>query len=514
MISSTGVWLAFAIYMVALISLGIYANRKTKQQSIQTYFTGKGEIRWYVLLMTYVAALMSTWVFFAGPGGYYRGGFVYWISELSYIPLFPVITYFVMNKVWLLNTQRGYVTPADLYDDRFKSPALRLVLGIVFMCVSLPYVASIFIACGRAAVIASGNDSLYMPIILFVGATTIVFICVGGMKSVAWADTGQGLLFIGALWAVVIAAIAVGFKGSLVGAFDAVWENTNSWFSYPGPNEWVPYTARMGYPLSCAIGWTIMLPHVFIRSGFSGDDLKSQKRLMFLTPVLQTVVWTGTMLIGLVGIGLLPDLTSTDTELIIPYLINNVIATAGTGGAKVLMMLFMLGAMAVGLSTANGFLLVSGSIFSNDFLTNLFKVKASGTKKMVMAKIVISIMGVISIVMALNPPELIWTLIMFAIAMVMPLFPVLVAALYWKRTTAPAAVAASAIGCGTVLLTYALGEGGSWYGFYGMAVSTVLIVAVSMITKPVDRKVLDSFYGALHKAEKLNWEDEEPEELA
>lgn len=513
MLSSLSVWLAFVLYMAALISLGVITTKRSKKRSVQGYFTGRGEIKWYVLVMTYVAALMSTWVFFAGPGGYYRGGFMYFMSELSYIPLFPVITYFVMNKVWLLNSRRGYITPADLYVDRYRSPLLRLILGLVFMCVSLPYVASIYIACGRAAEIASGGAVSYTAILLFVGIASIVFVCIGGMKSVAWADTLQGLLFISALWVIVIAAIAVGFNGSLGNAVNSVWENTNEWFSYPGPQEWVPYTSRLGYPFSCAIGWTIMLPHVFIRSGYSGDDLKSQKRLMFLTPILQTVVWTGTMLIGLVGVGLLPNLSSTDTELIIPYLINNVIFGASEGGAKVLMMLFMLGAMAVGLSTANGFLLVSGSIFSNDFLTHLFKIKASEQAKMRIAKTVIGVMGAASVVLALNPPDLIWTLIMFAIAMVMPLFPVLVAALYWKRSTAPAATAASFFGCVTVLITYALGQGGVWYGFYGMVVSTVLILFISMLTKPTEQKVLDEFYGALKLAEKENYHDVEEVEV-
>ena len=46
--------------------------------------------------MTYIASLMSTWVFFAGPGAYYRGGMGYWISEMSYIALFPFIAHFTM----------------------------------------------------------------------------------------------------------------------------------------------------------------------------------------------------------------------------------------------------------------------------------------------------------------------------------------------------------------------------------------------------------------------------------
>jgi hypothetical protein len=123
--------------MAALIAFGVFVWWLDRRKNARQFYTAGNTVNWFVLCMTYIAALMSTWVFFSGPGGYYRGGLTYWISELSYMPLFPVLTYFVMNKVWLLNTERNYTTPADIYDDRFKSPALRLVLAVVFFSVSL-----------------------------------------------------------------------------------------------------------------------------------------------------------------------------------------------------------------------------------------------------------------------------------------------------------------------------------------------------------------------------------------
>ena len=157
MLSGSTVWIIFIIYNILVAGVGIFAWRKQKINSTQNYYTGKGSIGWFVLIMTYIASLMSTWVFFAGPGGYYRGGLVFWLSELSYIPLFPVIAYFVMNKVWLLNSQKDYVTPSDVFIERFPSQILRAVLAIVFLVASLPYVASVLVAGGRAAEVASGG---------------------------------------------------------------------------------------------------------------------------------------------------------------------------------------------------------------------------------------------------------------------------------------------------------------------------------------------------------------------
>ena len=93
--------------------------------------------------------------------------------------------------------------------------------------------------------------------VIVVGLIMTVFVCVGGVKSAAMADTVQGLLFIALLWVIVIACLIVGFNGSLGAALDNLWANTDSFFSYPGPSGWTPYDGRFGYPFSCAIGWTI-----------------------------------------------------------------------------------------------------------------------------------------------------------------------------------------------------------------------------------------------------------------
>ena len=497
MLKQSVIWITFGAYLLFLIAIAIFERRRSRSNSARSFLTASGSLKWPILIMTYLASLMSTWVFFAGPGGYYRGGLGYWVSELSYIILFPVIAHFTMNKVWLLNHKRGYTTPADFYHDRFHSPVLRVILALVFLVSSFPYVTSVLVSIGQAAQVATGGKADYRMAIVVVGIAIIIYVCLGGMKSVAATDTIQGLLFISLLWIIAIACLIVGFDGSLTTAVNSIWNNTREWFSYPGPDGWVPYGARLGYPLSCAIGWTIMLPHVFVRSGYSGKDMHTQRKLMILTPVLQAVVWTGTMVIGLVGIALLPGLTSSDTELIIPYMIQNVIRSIHPTLAVILMVAFFIGATAVGITTADSFLLVSSSIVYEDILHNTFGINLDEKKRMVLIRVTIAVVGGISILLAVNPPQLIYTLIMFAIAIVMPLFPILVCAIYWKRATKEAAIAAALVGTALVLMTYFIWNiGGTWYGAIGMLGSTVTMIVVSLLTKPRPEDSAE-FYAAL-----------------
>lgn len=502
MLRASTIWFAFGAYLAFLLGVACYENRREKKKSARGFLTAGGSITWPFLVMTYLASLMSTWVFFAGPGGYYRGGLAYWLSEMSYIALFPIIAHFTMNKVWMMNRAHGYTTPADFYDDRFHSPVLRVLLALVFLASSFPYIASVLISIGQAASIATGGAMDYQAVIAVAGTVIVAYVMLGGMKSVALTDTLQGLLFISLLWIIVIACLMAGFGGSLPKAVGSIWENTREWFSYPGPDGWVPYSARLGYPLSCAVGWTVMLPHVFVRSGFSGKDMHTQRKLMVMTPVLQSVVWTGVMLIGLVGVALLPGLGAGDTELIIPYMIQNVVNAAHPALAPVLMVGFFVGASAVGISTVDSFLLVSSSIVSEDILHKTFRLNLTEKQNMLVVRGTIAVIGAAGVLLALNPPELIFTLIMFAIALVMPLFPILVFALYWKRATREAAVVSTVVGTVLVLMTYFVWDlGGSWYGAIGMLGSAASMVAISLVTKP-DGQGGAAFYGALERAER------------
>lgn len=267
MLSPTTIWIAFALYMCFLLGVAVYVTVQDKKKAAGGSLL-TASVKWPVLVMTYIASLMSTWVFFAGPGAYYRGGLGYWISEMSYIALFPIIAHFTMNKVWIINREMGgtFSTPADFYDARFKSRALRIILALIFLCASFPYIASVLVAIANAAQYATDGAINYRLAVIVVGLIMTVFVCVGGVKSAATADTVQGLLFILLLWVIVIAALIVGFGGSLSKAVTKLWDDVPSFFSYPGPDGWVPYASRFGYPFSCAIGWTIMLPHVFVRS--------------------------------------------------------------------------------------------------------------------------------------------------------------------------------------------------------------------------------------------------------
>lgn len=494
LLSSATVWIVFIAYFLFLICIARYTTWKEKRDAGKVDLQA-GKFKWPVLVMTYIASCMSVWVFFAGPGAYYRYGLGYFFSEMCIFSMFPIICYFTMTKVWIVNQQKHFTTPADFFYCRYQSRALTVIIDIVYIVCAVPFISAVLVAGGRAAEVATGGTVSASTFTLVCGIIMTVFVMLGGVKSTAFADAVQGWFFILALWAIIIATLKIVFNGSIVEAFQAVRVTTPEWFSYPGPIGVCSYPSRVSYPLACAFGFTLLLPQVFVRSGYYSAGLKDQRQMAFLAPFLQIIVWGGTMLIGLVALAAMPNLTSSETELVIPYMCNIIAGSHGTL-AQILMIVFLIGVLAVGLSTANALLMVMSSIIYKDLLIDIGKCKFK-TSETNVVRVVILVFGAVTIFVSLMNWEYVYNLMIFADSLVECLFPALVFGIYWKRSTRKAAIVSVSVGAVIICLTFFVwGLGYVWYGTIGLVVSLVLMWVVSLLTKD-DPKDSEDFYEAL-----------------
>ena len=380
-------------------------------------------------------------------------------------------------------------------EEGWKQLCERGDIDLVYIVCAVPFISAVLVAGGRAAEVATGGAVSSQTFTLICGIIMTVFVMLGGVKSTALADAVQGWFFILALWAIIFVTLKVVFNGSLIEAFQTVRVQTPDWFSYPGPIGICTYPSRVSYPLACAFGYTLLLPQVFVRSGYYSAGLKDQRQMAFLAPFLQIIVWGGTMLIGLVALAAMPDLTSSETELVIPYMCNII---AGTHGvlAQILMIVFLIGVLAVGLSTANALLMVMSSIIYKDLLVGIghCKFKASETS---VVRVVILLFGAVTVGVSLMHWEYVYNLMIFADSLVESLFPALVFGIYCKWATRKAAIVSISAGAIVICLTFFVWDlGYVWYGTIGLVTALVLMYVVSKLTRD-DPKDSDDFYEAL-----------------
>ncbi|MDR1922544.1 MAG: sodium:solute symporter family protein [Candidatus Adiutrix sp.] len=485
MLSFAELWVTIVLYIFFILGIGGFINHQRSKNPGASLFASK--LPWFQAVMTYIASLMSVWVFFAGPAGYYKGGFTYWISEMIWLPVFALSAHFITNRIWALSRKRQYITPADSFCDRFQGPGskvLRGLVGLVMLISAFPYITSVIAAIAHGGIRVSDGSISYASISLTLGISMVLFTAIGGFKSVALTDTIQGVLFFCVLWLISLVVVFYMYDGSYFKAFKEVYNTDDGvFFSYPGPNKWESYGYRFGYPFALIIGYSVMLPHIFVRACYASRDLKAQRKLTTWTPVVRFLVWGACFVIGLVCFGALPGLDGKSAEYVIPYLIEGAVFPNNPIFAHVLMILFFCGACGVGISTADSYLLSAASIVADDFIIGIFGVKLTHKTRTLVGRITIFVIGLAGVIMAINPPGLIVDLIMFSIGITMPLWPVLVMGIWWKKATTPAAVAAIIAGMIGIWIQYmVLKNGGTYYGALGMLFSFIAMIFVSLIT--------------------------------
>jgi len=155
------------------------------------------------------------------------------------------------------------------------------------------------------------------------------------------------------------------------------------------------------------------------------------------------------------------------------------------------------------MSTADSQLLVSASSVAEDIYQGVLGKKSDDKKTMLVSRITVVVIAVLAYLIALNPNSSIMGLVSNAWAGLGAAFgPIVVMALFWKRTNLKGAIAGVASGALAVILwDYIPLVGGQTLGtvtglyslVVGFALSLICIVVVSLCTEEPTAEMLQEF---------------------
>ena len=171
--------------------------------------------------------------------------------------------------------------------------------------------------------------------------------------------------------------------------------------------------------------------------------------------------------------------------------------------------LFLCGILAAIMSTADSQLLVTASSVSEDIYKGVINPKADSKKVLLISRITVIVVAALAFVIAWNPDSSIMGLVSDAWAGLGSAFgPIILLSLYWKRTNMQSAIAGMISGGLTVIIWdyIPLINGQTLYkytGLYslvlGFAISLVLIIVVSLLTKAPSEEMLQEFDDVANK---------------
>ncbi|GBF27247.1 monocarboxylate transport permease protein [bacterium MnTg02] len=196
------------LYWAYCIFWGIKGALSAKTAS-DYFIAGRGISLW-VFVLAATATSFSGWTFMGHPGLLYRDGFQYAYASFYAITI-PFTGVMFLKRQWMLGKRFGFVTPGEMLAEYFKGDMIRLLVVVVALCFSIPYLGLQLRASGFLFnVLTDGLLAVNVGMWLL-SAIVFIYVASGGLRAVAYVDTLQCLLLAGGIIAIgVITLNAVG----------------------------------------------------------------------------------------------------------------------------------------------------------------------------------------------------------------------------------------------------------------------------------------------------------------
>ena len=102
------------------------------------YFIAGRRLSLWVFVLAATATSFSGWTFMGHPGLLYRDGFQYAYASFYAITI-PFTGVLFLKRQWMLGKRFGFVTPGEMLSHYFKSDLIRVLVVLVALCFSIPY---------------------------------------------------------------------------------------------------------------------------------------------------------------------------------------------------------------------------------------------------------------------------------------------------------------------------------------------------------------------------------------
>ena len=193
----------------------------TARTASDYFIAGRGISIW-VFVLAATATSFSGWTFMGHPGLIYRDGLPYAYASFYAITI-PFTGVLFLKRQWMIGKRFGFVTPGEMLSDYFRSDSIRILVVIVALVFSVPYLGVQLRASGFLFnVLTDGMLDVNFGMWLL-SAVVIIYVASGGLRAVAYVDTMQCVLLAGGIVAIgIIALVQVGGPGRLVDGIAAL----------------------------------------------------------------------------------------------------------------------------------------------------------------------------------------------------------------------------------------------------------------------------------------------------
>ena len=480
------------VYLLFNAVLGIVFSKRASRSRLsgeKQYFIGSRRMGGLVLAMTIMATYTSVSSFISGPGaaGLTYGYAQVWVAAVQ-VPVTFLVLGVLGNKLALVSRRTGAVTVAGYLKARYKNDALTIVTSLLMVAFFMAQMIGQFT--GGATLIASITGLDFRWALVIFGLVVILYTAFGGFTAVAVTDTIQGIIMCVGTFLFLFFVLRAG--GGLSGIDQGLQQNLpgvyDDLFAKYSPGALLSFWVLVGFG-------TLGLPQTAVRAmGFK--NTKSLHQAMWIGVLCCSFVMIGMHLAGAWAGALVDTADLPTSDYFVPYIVQKIMPSGLAG-------IFLAAPMAAVMSTADSILLMmSAAIVRDLWRTYVVKddpkrlekynrnVRAAGS-------FVTVVLGVLVMILTLDPPEIIFFLNLFAFGgLECTFFWPLVGGLFWRRGDGFAACLSSVGAAVTyVLCYYFVNIAGINAVIWGLLAGGVLYFAAGLLRRrPLDSDVLENCF--------------------
>ena len=521
-------------YLGVVLYIGIFAFRRFEQRSAEGYFLAGRSLGPAVFLLSLFGTNMTAFTILGSAGHAFSNGIVtFGLMASSSALIIPGTLLLIGTRMWALGKRHGFMTPVQMFRDRWECAHIGTAIFALQAALLVPYIIIAVMGGGTTLAAVSGGVVPYWFGGGVVAVVVMSYVFFGGMRGTALVNAFQTVLFL-AFGAAVLILI-----GSSIGGFPEAMESLLGTETTAAllTRERVPPKFFFSYtfiPLS-----TIAFPHIIIFC-LTARRMQQFKKTVVFYPFCILAIWLPCVFLG-VAANAMYDVPGIAAKLDARAMLAAVDASfpaaqiaqlqqAAAGDDVIILMLehytpiWLAGILGAGIMAAvmasDSQILALSTMFTEDIFAFYGGKTRFGERVQVQTGrlFVVLIAGVAYLIALRAPPGIFNLAIQYAFSGYASLFPLLVGALFWKRSTKWGALAvtlwtaAAVIGIavlqvvvpapasGTVTAVWSVGAidvisrtpgGTAVWGFMPVVpmtiISALLMVVVSRLTpRPAD----------------------------
>lgn len=440
------------VYLASVLYIGIFAFRRSAQRDkAEDYFLAGRSLGVVVFLLSLFGTNMTAFALLGSSGHAFGNGIVtYGLMASSSALIVPLSLFFIGTRMWALGKKYGFMTPVQMFRDRWECGHIGTVITIVQAVLLIPYIIIGVMGGGTTMNAISGGRIPFWVGGAIVAMVVMSYVFFGGMRGTAWVNAFQTTLFL------LFGAIALGVIGAGMGGFGkAVSELASSPATSAlltrervSPLYFFSYTF---IPLS-----SICFPHIIIFC-LTAERVQHFKKTVILYPLCMLAIWLPAVFLGVTANRAVEvpaiqaklearKTLATQSATLSPEQKTELRAKAAGDDILVRLLehyapLWLVGLLGAGIMAAvmasDSQILALSTMFTEDiFAFYEGKTRFGEAAQVRTGHIFVILITVIAYVIALRWPQSIFDLaVQFAFSGYSALMPLLVGALFWKRST-------------------------------------------------------------------------------